>query len=83
VATVSVGTAEILAKLENVTTLGLGLASQARLKAQTELTINLPDGRSLIGYVCWAESGKFGVRLLEPLALDDPLLMQSEESSGW
>lgn len=75
-ATVSAGSAKTPVILQNVTTLGFGLACSVSFKPLSELIIDLPDGRAVVAYVRWAQSGKVGVRLLEPLSLDDPLLAQ-------
>lgn len=73
-ATATAGSTKISVILENATTLGLGFLCSTSFKPLTELTIELPDGRAVAAYVRWARSGKVGVRLMEPLTMDDPLL---------
>ena len=74
-AAISIGSVKYPVILENVTTLGFGLASSMWFKPLSEVTVELPDGRCMIAYVRWAQNGKVGVRLLEPLDLNDPLLV--------
>jgi hypothetical protein len=71
---VSSGPARFPAILENATAAGLGLASEVGIREESELQVDLPDGRTLTGVVRWARSGKLGVRLLTRLSAKDPLL---------
>jgi hypothetical protein len=71
---VTSGPANFPAIVENATVAGLGLASAVGVKEGAELSVHLPDGRTVTGLVRWARSGKLGVRLLKPLQSEDPLL---------
>jgi hypothetical protein len=73
-AKVTFGPARFPAIIENATPTGLGLTSSLTVKVGAEIGVHLPDGRLVIGIIRWVNSGKLGVRLIEPLSLDDPLL---------
>lgn len=53
---------------------GAGLDGAIGIYANDPVEIELPDGRRLPGLVAWWLTGSCGVRFLEPLAADDPLL---------
>jgi hypothetical protein len=63
--------------LRNATSIGLGLDVTSGLYVGTQLAVQVPDGRSLAGYVQWFANGKAGIRLAAPLPADDPLLHHS------
>jgi hypothetical protein len=73
-AKVTFGPARFPAIIENATATGLGLTSSLVVKVGAEIGVQLPDGRFVIGIIRWVNSGKLGVRLMEPLSPDDPLL---------
>jgi CheY-like chemotaxis protein len=60
--------------LENVSTTGMGLRGWSDLTCARDVQIQLPDGRPLAATVCWVGKGRMGLKLVERLQNDDPLL---------
>jgi CheY-like chemotaxis protein len=60
--------------LENVSATGMGLRGWAQLSCARDVQIQLADGRLLAATVCWVGNGRLGVKLVERLHQDDPLL---------
>jgi CheY-like chemotaxis protein len=62
--------------LENVSASGMGFLCQSDLPHSGAVQVQLPDGRLLSAVVCWVGNGRIGVKLVERLQQDDPLLQQ-------
>jgi CheY-like chemotaxis protein len=62
--------------LENVSASGMGFLCQSDLPHSGAVQVQLPDGRLLSAVVCWVGNGRIGVKLVERLQQDDPLLLQ-------
>jgi CheY-like chemotaxis protein len=62
--------------LENVSATGMGFHVPNGLPdvPACAVQVQLPDGRLLSAAVCWASKGRIGVKLLERLQNNDPLL---------
>jgi CheY-like chemotaxis protein len=60
--------------LENVSATGMGVRDWSGLTCPRDVQVQLPDGRLLAAIVCWAGKGRIGVKLVERLQQDDPLL---------
>ena len=63
------------AKLENVSRHGLGLVSAAPLAVHQSVTVTMPDNRRLAAVVARGKPPRYGLKLSEPLAERDPLLL--------
>lgn len=61
------------ATLNDMSTAGLGLGPCPSFPVGTELSVELPNGRSLAGIVAWTHGGHIGLRLEKPLAESDPI----------
>lgn len=55
---------------------GIGLANAPKLALRDSVEIELPGGRRLQGTVAWSGAGKLGIKFLDPLSPDDPLIRQ-------
>jgi len=63
------------AKLENISRHGLGLVSAASLAVHQRVTVTMPDDRRLAAVVARGKAPRYGLKLSEPLAEHDPLLL--------
>lgn len=53
---------------------GMGLCNAPKLALREGVEIELPRGRRLQGTVAWSSAGKLGIKFLDPLPPDDPLV---------
>jgi CheY-like chemotaxis protein len=60
--------------LENVSATGMGLRDWYGLRCPRDVQVQLPDGRLLAAAVCWVGKGRIGLKLVERLQQEDPLL---------
>ncbi|MEQ1652742.1 MAG: PilZ domain-containing protein [Hyphomicrobium sp.] len=68
-------TEKILAQVIDVSSQGVGLSCARHLPEDQSITIELDNGRQLMANVVWQNSGRAGLKLLEPLGNNDPLLI--------
>ncbi len=68
--------------LENVSATGMGLRDWSGLTCPRDVQVQLPDGRLLAALVCWAGKGRIGLKLVERLHQDDPLLQDHASVGG-
>ncbi|MGQ0673941.1 MAG: PilZ domain-containing protein [Hyphomicrobium sp.] len=60
--------------LQDISTSGFGLSSGPALEVSERVSVQLSDGRILVGIAVWHQDGRSGARLVQPLSETDPLL---------
>ncbi len=62
------------ATLRDISAGGMGLTSSNSRPVGTQISVQLADARCLAGVVTWSQNDRLGVKFLQPLYANDPLL---------